>query len=178
VKLSSKGPILYRDERIGRGGEVFWALKFRTMCADAQLALDRVLEDAAARSEFQRTHKLRNDPRVTTVGRFLRRTSLDELPQLVNVLRGEVSLVGPRPITRYEYDRYRGNGNGTLRSGYWEFDLRPGLTGYWQINGRSSMDYEDRLRLDLTYLTSWSLRLDLLILAKTVRVLLSRDGAV
>ena len=116
---------------------------------------------------------------MTPLGRFLRRTSLDELPQLINVLRGDVSLVGPRPITRFEFERY-GHASGTdwrPETGYWNFSLRPGLTGYWQINGRSSTEYADRVRLDTAYLTNWSLGLDLMILAKTVRVLATGKGS-
>lgn len=178
VRATSSGPVFYRDARVGRSGEIFTAYKFRTMFEDAPSRLDDVLRDEARRREYDRTRKLRNDPRITTVGRILRRSSLDELPQLLNVLRGDVSLVGPRPVTRYEYDRYRlGQRGDDSLAPYWEFDLRPGLTGYWQINGRSGTDYEDRLRLDLTYVTHWSLALDLEIIAKTARALFVRSGA-
>jgi exopolysaccharide biosynthesis polyprenyl glycosylphosphotransferase len=178
IRLTSAGPVLYQDARIGRNGELFTARKFRTMHADSLSRLDEVLTDEARRQEFERTRKLRDDPRITPVGRFLRQWSLDELPQLFNVLRGDVSLVGPRPITKYEFDRFRLAGRiGERRAAYWHFDLRPGLTGYWQINGRSGTDYEDRLRLDLTYMTHWSLALDLEIIAKTARVLFARSGA-
>ena len=190
VLFSSRGPIIYSDERIGRDGRFFRAFKFRTMYVDAARAddprsnsrnntLEEILRDPAARKEFSRTRKLVEDPRVTPIGRFLRRTSLDELPQFVNVLRGDVSLVGPRPITRFEFEHY-GQAVGPdwkTETGYWNFSLRPGLTGYWQINGRSSTEYADRLRLDLTYLTNWSLALDLKILAKTARVIASGTGA-
>jgi exopolysaccharide biosynthesis polyprenyl glycosylphosphotransferase len=182
LKLIAGGPVFHLDERVGRNGEFFRAIKFRTMRRDANVALDELLaHDAQARAEYDRTHKLQKDPRVTRFGGFLRRTSLDELPQLVNVLRGDVSLVGPRPITSYEYHRYGESDVGDIRKGltpYWEFDLRPGLTGYWQINGRSSMDYADRVRLDMMYLSGWSLGLDIEILAKTARVLFARAGAV
>jgi exopolysaccharide biosynthesis polyprenyl glycosylphosphotransferase len=181
IKLDTRGPVLHRDERVGLSGETFHAYKFRTMRPNAHELLEDLLRDPAAAAEFDRTHKLSSDPRVTRVGSFLRRTSLDELPQLLNILRGDVSLVGPRPITRYEYERYgngNGNGNGIAAlAGYWESNLRPGLTGYWQINGRSSMDYADRLRLDMAYVTSWSMRLDLAIVAKTLRALISGRGA-
>ena len=189
VLLSSRGPIIYSDERIGRDGRFFRAFKFRTMYVSddggadgarpGRETLDQILLAPAAREEFDRTRKLADDPRITPVGRLLRRTSLDELPQFVNVLRGDVSLVGPRPITRFEFERY---GEATRtdwrpETGYWNFSLRPGLTGYWQINGRSSTEYADRVRLDTAYLTNWSLGLDLLILAKTLRVLATGKGA-
>jgi exopolysaccharide biosynthesis polyprenyl glycosylphosphotransferase len=175
IRIDSPGPALYRDERVGRGGRMFRAFKFRTMHVGAEAILDALLANAALRQEFESTHKLREDPRVTRVGRFLRRRSLDELPQLVNVLRGDLSLVGPRPITRFEFGRYAEEAPHLER--YWESDLRPGLTGFWQINGRSGIDYGDRLRLDAAYVNGWSIGLDLLILAKTVRVLFARAGA-
>ena len=191
IRLTSRGPVIYSDERVGRNGEFFRAFKFRTMYLDycrgqkfgaepAERAFECILGDPSAREEFDRTRKLTHDPRVTRVGRLLRRTSLDELPQFINALRGDVSLVGPRPITRFELERYGANGcsaDGKSSMGYWNFNIRPGLTGYWQINGRSSMDYSDRVRLDLVYSTNWSLSLDLMILAKTARVLASRRGA-
>jgi undecaprenyl-phosphate galactose phosphotransferase len=192
VYSTSRGPIVYSDERIGRDGRFFRAYKFRTMYDHLQLetreeqggtgspeTLEQILQDPVAREEFDRTRKLSDDPRVTPLGRFLRRNSLDELPQFVNVLRGDVSLVGPRPITRFEFERY-GEASGAdwrPETGYWNFSLKPGLTGYWQINGRSATEYSDRVRLDTAYLTNWSLGLDLMILAKTVRVLASGRGA-
>jgi len=186
VYFTSTGSVIYCDQRIGRDGRFFRTFKFRTMCVDDDRPtaasvpkLDEILRDPAVREEFDRSRKLAHDPRVTRVGRFLRRTSLDELPQFINVLRGDVSLVGPRPITRFEFERYDQDelGPNWRSSGYWNFSLRPGLTGYWQINGRSSTEYADRVRLDQTYLTNWSLALDLMILAKTVKVLASGKGA-
>ena len=128
------------------------------------------MSDPARQREFELTYKLQTDPRVTRVGAFLRRTSLDELPQLVNVVLGDMSLVGPRPVTDGEIGRYGPKAAALLA-------VKPGITGYWQINGRSSLDYEDRVRLDSAYVASWSLRLDWQILTKTVRALLSRSGA-
>jgi exopolysaccharide biosynthesis polyprenyl glycosylphosphotransferase len=180
IKLDSRGPVLYRHDRVGLRGRPFRLLKFRTMEGaqagtagdeDAAAAeLRRLLEDPALRAEFERSHKLASDPRVTRFGWFLRRQSLDELPQLVNVLRGDMSLVGPRPVTVHELSRYGADAE-TLLS------FRPGITGYWQVNGRSRTSYEDRVRLDIAYVSGWSLKLDFLILGRTAWVLLTGHGA-
>jgi exopolysaccharide biosynthesis polyprenyl glycosylphosphotransferase len=181
VKLDSRGPVLYRHRRVGYRGKPIDVFKFRTMRREvcrgdryggeaAEEEFARLLADTARAAEFATTYKLENDPRVTRVGRVLRKLSLDELPQLLNVLKGDLSLVGPRAITSDELDRY-GDDVDTL------LNIRPGVTGYWQINGRSRLSYEDRVRLDLSYIANWSLRLDLHIIAKTIRVLLSRHGA-
>ncbi len=182
VKLDSRGPVLFRSERIGAEGQRFLVTKFRTMRDGAEDELPGLLNEVNAHLEFQRTHKLRNDPRVTRIGSWLRRTSLDELPQFFDVLRGRLSLVGPRPITVAEYDHFvLGGGSDrpwTGVRGYWEVPgLRPGLTGLWQVNGRSSIAYAERVRLDKVYLSNWSFRFDLLILAKTFRALAARAGA-
>jgi exopolysaccharide biosynthesis polyprenyl glycosylphosphotransferase len=185
VRCGSSGPVLYRGRRVGADGQVFEQLKFRTMHAEwcaprgADHRFERYLSDLGLADEFARTQKLRDDPRVTRVGRILRRTSLDELPQLWNVLRGDLALVGPRPITEAERTaRYFDARRDRSLVGYWDCPgLRPGLTGWWQVNGRSSMSFEERIRLDTAYLTSWSLMLDLHILAKTLRTLVSTDGA-
>jgi exopolysaccharide biosynthesis polyprenyl glycosylphosphotransferase len=181
VKLGSRGPVFYKHERVGMNGRPFHLIKFRTMYLEhcsgegyggdaATGELRRLLEDPAAREEFERTHKLADDPRVTRFGRFLRRTSLDELPQLLNVLRGDMSLVGPRPVTEAELSRYRDEVL-TLLS------FRPGVTGYWQINGRSRNIYEERVRLDIAYVRGWSLKLDLAVLGKTAWTLVKGNGA-
>jgi exopolysaccharide biosynthesis polyprenyl glycosylphosphotransferase len=193
VRLSSAGPVFYKSERIGRNGKRFKLLKFRTMriehCRGAEYGGERaevrfreLLDDPARRAEFESAHKLDSDPRVTRVGEVLRRSSLDELPQLFNVLRGDLALVGPRPITEHEYYDLQASAASNVgeepAAGYWTIqDLRPGLTGYWQINGRSSTTYEERVRLDTAYATSWSLKLDLLILAKTGAAILDRRNA-
>jgi exopolysaccharide biosynthesis polyprenyl glycosylphosphotransferase len=188
IRLGSAGPVIHRDVRIGRNGARFRAFKFRTMyvergdITDEALdgTLEKILRDPVAKEEFDRTRKLSRDPRVTPLGKWLRRWSLDELPQFINVIRGDVSLVGPRPITQFEFERYASDSTAAYRPtqmGYWNFNLRPGLTGYWQINGRSSTEYTDRLRLDLLYLTNWSLALDFVILAKTARVIARGNGA-
>jgi exopolysaccharide biosynthesis polyprenyl glycosylphosphotransferase len=179
IKLESRGPVFYRHERVGMNGRLFRLVKFRTMfldeCAEpgesAENALERLFaDDPTARAEFARTQKLRNDPRVTGFGRFLRRTSLDELPQLLNVVRGDMSLVGPRPVTEAELTRYRDD-VATLLS------FRPGVTGYWQINGRSAAAYDERVRLDIAYVRGWSLKLDLSVLGKTAWTLVKGHGA-
>ena len=181
VRLDSRGPTLYRGQRIGRGGREIELRKLRTMHPDAEARLAELLTDDDTRREFEATHKLARDPRVTRLGGWLRQTSLDELPQLVNVFRGELSLVGPRPVAEHEWDLRFGTDcapAATNLPGYWHVDeLRPGLTGYWQVSGRSVTTFEERMRLDMGYLSSWSLRFDLYILARTIRAVLARDGA-
>ena len=166
------GPALYAHRRIGANGRLFECLKFRSMVVDADAVLHHLLAtDAAAAAEWADTHKLRNDPRITRVGRFLRATSLDELPQLLNVLRLEMSLVGPRPIVRAEISQY-----GEDIAYYYE--TRPGLTGLWQVSGRSDTSYAHRVHLDTWYAKNWTVWHDVAILAKTVPAVLKREGAV
>jgi undecaprenyl-phosphate galactose phosphotransferase len=165
------GPAIFSHRRIGRYGLAFGCLKFRTMVPDAEDALRRLLEsDPRARAEWERDFKLREDPRITPVGEFLRRTSLDELPQLWNVLKGEMSLVGPRPVIEEELERYGD------QVGYY-LETRPGITGLWQISGRNDTGYEDRVALDSWYVRNWSLWYDLVILVKTVGVVMRGRGA-
>lgn len=165
------GPAVFAHERIGRGGHTFRCLKFRTMVPDAQARLQELLDrDPAALSEWERERKLKNDPRITAVGRLLRKTSLDELPQLWNVLRGDMSLVGPRPVIRDELKEYGDQLDYYLES-------RPGITGLWQISGRSDTTYLTRVNLDAWYVRNWSLWYDLVILIRTVRVVLKGEGA-
>ena len=165
------GPALFRHTRLGRHGRPFACLKFRSMVVDADEALRRHLDrDAAARQEWAATQKLTHDPRVTRLGRMLRKSSLDELPQLINVLRGEMSLVGPRPIVPDEAARY-----GELFEPC--FSVRPGVTGLWQVSGRSDCPYEERVRLDARYAREWSLAQDLAILIKTVPAVLTQRGS-
>lgn len=171
VKLDG-GPIFYAHPRVGAGNCRFRCWKFRSMKQDSAAMLEQVLQvDAAAASEWRATRKLRNDPRITRVGAFLRQTSLDELPQLFNVLRLEMSLVGPRPIVDNEIENYGAN----IACYY---ATRPGLTGLWQINGRSSTTYEQRVQLDTWYVENWTFWQDIVILAKTVPAVLKRTGAV
>ena len=170
IKLTSPGPAFFGQRRYGRKGEPFMAWKFRSMAADASQVLEQCLSDPALREEWRRSHKLRNDPRVTRIGRFLRRTSLDELPQLWNILRGQMSFVGPRPIVAEEIARY-----GESYSLYKK--VTPGLTGLWQVSGRNNTSYEQRVNFDLYYVRNWSFWLDLHILARTVKVVVLGDGA-
>lgn len=171
VLLDSGVPIFYNDRRMGKDGKAFACMKFRTMVPDAEAVLQECLrEDPALREEYVRYHKLRNDPRVTKIGRFLRKTSLDELPQLWNVLRGEMSLVGPRPyLPRESTDIGLAQGE-ILR-------VPPGVTGLWQVRGRNSTTFDDRVELDTYYVRNWSLWIDLIILARTAGNLFSDRNA-
>lgn len=165
------GPLIYRHRRIGRDGKSFECLKFRSMIPDADRKLREVLEQRPElKAEWLRDHKLRNDPRITAVGRFLRRTSFDELPQIWNVLRGDMSLVGPRPIVREEMMRY-----GRCLPIY--LSAKPGITGLWQVTGRNDTDYRRRVVLDVYYVRKQSALLDLYILLKTTGVILRGGGA-
>ena len=166
VKLSSPGPVFYVQKRVGRGYRNFGCIKFRTMRPDADAVLAQVLERSPEmRAEFDRDFKLRNDPRITPIGRFLRRSSLDELPQFLNVLRGEMSVVGPRPIVNKEIGRYGDYMDEVLA-------VRPGLTGLWQVSGRNNLSYPKRVRLDLAYARGRSFWIDLAIILRTFGVLL------
>ena len=165
------GRAIYAHGRVGRHGKPFDCYKFRSMIANADAVLAEVLaNDPAARAEWERDFKLKNDPRITPVGAFLRKTSLDELPQLWNVLKGEMSMVGPRPIVTEELARYN------HQVGYY-LEARPGMTGLWQISGRNDVDYADRVNLDAWYVKNWSLWYDIVILLKTVKVVLGKGGA-
>jgi exopolysaccharide production protein ExoY len=164
-------PVLFGHYRVRQNGRLFRCLKFRSMYRDSQQMLAELLaRDPAAREAWERDQKLVDDPRVTRIGRFLRRTSLDELPQLFNVLRGEMGLVGPRPITVGELTRY-----GSVRWHY--LSVAPGMTGLWQVSGRNRLTYAERVALDERYIDERSLWLDLSILVRTVKVVLVRDGA-
>ncbi len=168
------GPVLFSHNRIGRDLKPFKMHKFRSMYIDAEERLGKMLaEDEEIRKEFYTNFKLKDDPRITPTGAFLRRTSLDEFPQFINVLMGEMSLVGPRPVVQKEVDMYYGTEMGKKI-----FQVKPGITGMWQANGRSDVeDYEERIALDLYYIRNWSLWLDIIILIKTVKNVISRKGA-
>ncbi|WP_293722876.1 sugar transferase [uncultured Cetobacterium sp.] len=168
------GPALFSHNRIGRDLEPFKMHKFRSMYIDAEDRLEKMLaEDEAIRNEFYTNFKLKNDPRITPAGAFLRKTSLDEFPQFLNVLKGEMSLVGPRPVVQKEVDMYYGTEMGKKI-----FQVKPGITGMWQANGRSDVeDYDERIALDLYYIRNWSLWLDIIILIKTVKNVIGKKGA-
>ena len=171
IKLQDGGPALFRQSRIGQGGEAFYCLKFRTMVTDAEVRLNALLaRDPEARREWEQDHKLRKDPRITALGAFLRKSSLDELPQLFNVLKGEMSLVGPRPIVTAEIPRY----------GRWfayYCAVRPGVTGLWQVNGRNNVSYRRRVALDVLYARTVGVRRYVQIMAATVPAVLLRSGS-
>ncbi|MGC5778746.1 sugar transferase [Methylobacterium sp. NFXW15] len=171
VWLGDRKSPIFSHSRLGRDGRSFGCLKFRSMVVDAEAVLVAHLAgNAVARAEWDATHKLTHDPRVTALGRVLRKTSLDELPQLINVLRGEMSLVGPRPIVQAEVARY-GAAFETC------FSVPPGVTGLWQVSGRSDTTYAERVALDLDYAARWSLRRDLTILIKTVPAVFAQRGS-
>jgi lipopolysaccharide/colanic/teichoic acid biosynthesis glycosyltransferase len=167
IRISSRGPVLYRSQRPGIGGEPFSCLKFRTMVHGAEHQQDELEEHNESGGAL---FKIRRDPRVTRVGRFMRRWSLDELPQLFNVLRGQMSLVGPRPLPQRDYDRLE----------EWHrkrYHVLPGMTGLWQVSGRSELDFDELVRLDFLYLERWSVYLDTTILLKTIPAVIRRSGA-
>lgn len=172
IMIDSPGPVFYRQPRIGRNGKPFTVFKFRSMYDDAIDRLEKILTtDPRANTEWETYFKLKNDPRITRMGAFLRKTSLDELPQIFNVLCGDMSLVGPRPVLDEEITKY-----------YREFSdyyhmVRPGITGLWQVSGRNNVDYAMRVRLDAWYVLNWSVWLDIMILFQTIRVVLNKEGA-
>lgn len=168
IKRESPGPVLHHRKVLGKGGGAFFAYKLRTMIVNADEMLDK---DPQLRELFRKNYKLQEDPRVTPIGRFLRTSSIDELPQLLNVLKGEMSLVGPRMITQPELEKYGRYGKKLLT-------VKPGLTGYWQISGRQHVTYEERVLLDMEYIDRRSIWFDLYILFKTPLVVLKRTGAI
>jgi exopolysaccharide production protein ExoY len=169
--LSSPGPALFRHRRVGFNGKYFDCLKFRTMVTDAPERLRHLLEtDPDAAAEWAITRKLRRDPRVTPVGALFRKSSLDELPQLFNVLRGDMSIVGPRPVTDEELERYASSMGAYLA-------CRPGITGLWQVSGRSTTTYDKRVACDAFYAHNWSMALDVKILLVTLPALLESENA-
>ncbi|KJR40330.1 UDP-phosphate galactose phosphotransferase [Candidatus Magnetoovum chiemensis] len=170
IKLESSAPVFYAHERIGRGMKVFRCYKFRTMVKDAEDKLVELLKsDANIKDEWEKYWKLKNDPRVTRIGMFLRKTSLDELPQIFNVLKGQMSFIGPRPYLLRELDEIKDGIEAITK-------VSPGITGLWQVSGRNSTTYKYRLRLDLWYIINWSLWLDLVILIRTITVVISMKG--
>lgn len=172
IRLSSKGNAFFIHHRVGFNGQIFPCLKFRTMVTDADEQLKKVLEtDPIAQQEFMLYQKLRHDPRIIPgIGNFLRITSLDELPQFINVLRGHMSIVGPRPVTREELPKYGSATNDYLRT-------RPGITGLWQVSGRNTLSFDERVEIDQIYTQKWSFVKDLEIILSTVKVVILRHGA-
>lgn len=167
IKLTSRGPVLFKQTRVGRDGNEFLMLKFRSMVADAEALLDDLVDENEHDGVL---FKIKDDPRITPVGQFLRRYSLDELPQLWNVVRGDMSLVGPRPPLPSEVEKYEETTRRRLM-------VRPGITGLWQVSGRSDLSWDETVRLDLYYVENWSPLLDVIILAKTAKAVLRSDGA-
>lgn len=171
VYISSKGDPIYKQRRVGEGGRRFNIYKFRTMRVDADEMLEEILEnDPAKKAEWEKEYKLKDDPRITSIGKFLRRTSLDELPQLFNVFQGKMSLVGPRPIIDAEIPKY---------GEYFDYftAVKPGITGLWQVSGRNDIPYDERVRLDVWYVRNWSMELDIMILVKTAAIIMMRKGS-
>jgi exopolysaccharide production protein ExoY len=172
VRVTQGGPAIYRHKRVGLNGEEFECLKFRSMIKNSDEVLSHFLDTCPeAKIEWDRDFKLKNDPRITPFGRFLRKTSLDELPQFWNVLKGDMSLVGPRPVTRKELDKYYGEGAREYGR------VRPGLTGPWQVSGRHAHGYSQRVAIDLHYVQSWTVVGDIKIVGQTISVVLLQDGS-
>ncbi|WP_261856807.1 sugar transferase [Clostridium folliculivorans] len=169
VKLDSKGPAMFGHKRLGKNGKIIKVYKFRTMVVNADEVFQNFTEEQ--KKEFSINFKLENDPRITKIGDFLRRTSLDELPQLFNILIGNMSIVGPRPIVEKEVEKY-----GEFSEKF--FSVIPGLTGYWQANGRSDTTYEERVKMDMYYIDNRSLILDVKIIAKTFISVIKKEGAI
>lgn len=172
IRLNSRGPIFYAQERVARGGNTFKCLKFRTMCINADEMLHKILqENPELRKEWTIYFKLKNDPRITSFGKFLRKTSLDEFPQFWNVLKGDLSVVGPRPFVQEEVTKYLQNKAPKILS------IRPGITGAWQVSGRSNLSMEERVRIEETYVDTRNFWKDLGVILKTVPVMLFSKGA-
>ena len=166
IKLSSRGPIFFLQERIGKNNIPFKCIKFRTMHPEAKDILENLLmKDEKLKMEFEQTHKIKNDPRITTIGKLLRKTSLDELPQFINVLKNEMSIVGPRPIVTKEKNKYGKNLKKVL-------SVKPGITGLWQVSGRNNLTYKTRIKLDLNYVDNHNFLMDIRILIRTIGVIL------
>lgn len=175
IIVKDNGPVFYAHKRIGKDGKEFKMYKFRTMCNNAcemvkdEEAMKRYFTDEQIK-EWKENYKIENDPRITKVGKFLRKTSLDEIPQVVNILKGDLSIIGPRPVVEEEIEKYGKNKEKFL-------SVTPGLTGYWAANGRSDIDYEERMEMELYYVENISLKLDIQIFFKTIISVLKREGA-
>ena len=171
IVLKDKGPIVYTQNRIGKNGKIFKMYKFRSMVVGADEILEKYLEEnKEARDEYKKNKKLKNDPRITTIGKFIRKTSIDEFPQFINIMKGDMTLVGPRPYLPREIDDM---------GEYYPYivTLKPGLTGYWQVNGRSDVDFNERLSMDMEYINNKNLWLDIKLIIKTVLKIFRKKGA-
>lgn len=168
IKIDSSGPIIYKHYRLGKNGKVIGIYKFRTMVKNADEIFKKFTNEQ--KEEYEKSFKLENDPRVTRVGNFLRKTSLDELPQLLNILKGEMSIIGPRPVVLDEIKKF-----GNFKAKY--LSVLPGLTGWWACNGRSSTTYEERIKLEMYYIDNQSLKLDIKCFFKTILAVFKRKGA-
>lgn len=170
IKIDSKGKVFYKHKRIGKNGQYIYLYKFRSMYSDSKERLEEMLKDVEIKKEWEENFKLENDPRITRIGKFLRKSSIDELPQLLNILNGDMSLVGPRPVIDSEIEKY-GREKEKLLS------VTPGLTGWWACNGRSCTSYEERKKLELYYVDHRSILLDFKIIGKTFISVIKRNGA-
>lgn len=168
IKLDSKGPVFFVHSRIGEKGKPLGIYKFRTMVTNAEELIKKFTPEQ--KEEFEKNFKLENDPRVTKIGNFLRKTSLDELPQILNILKGELSIIGPRPIVQAELEKYGDDKEKFL-------SVKPGLTGYWAANGRSDTSYEERIQMELYYVDNMSFWLDIKIFFKTIFAVIKKEGA-
>ena len=168
IKVESKGKVFFKHKRIGKNGKEIYIYKFRTMVENAEDLIKQFTPEQM--KEFKENFKLENDPRVTKIGKILRKTSLDELPQLINIIKGDISIIGPRPVISEELEKYGMNKNRFL-------SVTPGLTGYWAANGRSNTSYEQRMEMELYYVDNMSFKLDLKVFFKTVLSVLKREGA-
>jgi len=172
IKKESPGPVFFAHKRIGKNGAIIPTYKFRSMFSDAEERLEKLLKsDEEIKKEWESNFKIKDDPRITKIGYIMRKTSLDELPQIFNVLKGEMNFVGPRPVIQQEIKQYY------KEDAEYYFMVKPGITGLWQVSGRSDTDYDFRVATDKWYVMNWSLWLDIVILFKTVKVVLFREGA-
>lgn len=171
IRVTTKSSVFFVQQRYGMNGEIIEVIKFRTMVENAEEVLEELIKNnPMIREEYNTYRKLKDDPRITPIGRFLRKTSLDELPQLINIIRGDISIVGPRPMLRDEMEKYGKYGKLVLK-------VKPGLTGLWQVSGRNNLPFTERVRLDMYYINNWSFWLDFLIILKTIPAVLERKGA-
>lgn len=169
IKLESKGPIFFKHTRIGKDGKIIKIYKFRSMVNNAEDLIEEFTPEQM--KEYKENYKLTNDPRITKVGKFLRKTSLDELPQLINIIKGDLSIIGPRPVVADELKKYGTNTRKFL-------SVTPGLTGYWAANGRSCTSYEQRMQMELFYIDNLSLKMDIKVFFKTIEAVIKREGAI